>query len=147
MVGKILSRITRMEKSSLAKIKKALQEEKARLEKELGNIAEKKGKKFNPVYPEYGNKDEENAAELQEFEINFALDKNLEKILSQVIKALAKIESGDYGKCESCGQEIGSERLEASPSSTYCITCQSKMDNKVTKFFSRFKKIKNIGKK
>ncbi|HRY59835.1 MAG TPA: TraR/DksA family transcriptional regulator [Patescibacteria group bacterium] len=136
-----------MEKASLAKIKKALQEEKIRLEKELSNVAEKKGKKFNPVYPEYGSKDEENAAELQEYEIHFALDRNIEKLLTQVIKALAKIESGDYGKCEICGADIGDERLAVSPSSTLCIACQSKKDNKITKFFSRFKNIKNKGRK
>ena len=136
-----------MEKASLAKIKKALQEEKARLENELSNVAQKKGKKFNPVYPEYGSKDEENAAELQEYEIHFALDKNLEKLLTQVVKALAKIETGDYGKCESCGADIGQERLEVSPSSTFCIACQSRNDNKLTRFFARFKNIKNKGKK
>jgi len=32
---------------------------------------------------------------------------------------------GAYGLCESCGKEIGAERLEALPSATRCITCQA----------------------
>lgn len=133
-----------MEKETLKKIKKNLEVEKERLEKELGNIAKKKGKKFTPVYPEYGNKDEENAAEVEEYEIHLALDKNLEKLLSEVIKVLIKIEKGTYGQCESCSQKIGVERLEAFPSASLCIKCQSKKENPITKFFSKLRPHKNV---
>ena len=133
-----------MEKEIIKKIKKDLKTEKERLENDLGNIAKKKGKKFTPIYPEYGNKDEENAAEVEEYEIHLSLDKNLEKLLSNVIKSLIKIEQGTYGKCENCGQEIPKERLEAFPSANFCITCQSKKDNLITKFFSRLRPHKNI---
>jgi RNA polymerase-binding transcription factor DksA len=34
--------------------------------------------------------------------------------LRQIEKALARIESGEYGRCEICGKEIPVERLEAS---------------------------------
>jgi len=138
-----------MEKEMLAKIKKNLLEEKERLERELGEIAKKKGKKFVPIYPEYGNKDEENADEVMEYEIHLALDKNLEKLLSENLKALAKIESGTYGKCDSCGKEISPERLEAYPAASMCIECQSKKDNPITKFFQKLtphKKVKQPGK-
>ncbi|MDD5731525.1 MAG: TraR/DksA C4-type zinc finger protein [Patescibacteria group bacterium] len=133
-----------MEKETLKKIKKKLEAEKTRIEEELGNIAKKKGKKFTPVYPEYGSRDEENAAEVEEYEIHLALDKNLEKLLGNVIKSLAKIEQGTYGKCENCGLEISKERLEAFPSANFCITCQSKKDNLITKFFSRLRPHKNV---
>ena len=39
----------------------------------------------------------------------------------QVEKALARIESGEYGRCEVCGKEIPVERLEAVPWTTLCI--------------------------
>jgi DnaK suppressor protein len=133
-----------MEKETLKKIKNDLLAEKDRLEQELGKIAKKKGKKFTPVYPEYGNKDEENAAEIEEYEIHLALDKNMEKLLSEIIKTLIKIEKGTYGQCESCGQEIGTERLGAFPSASLCIKCQSKKENPITKFFSKLKPHKNV---
>jgi DnaK suppressor protein len=133
-----------MEKENLKKIKKNLEAEKERLEKELGNIAKKKGKKFVPFYPEYGSKDEENAAEMEEYDIHLALDKNLEKLLSEVIKALIKIDKGTYGQCENCGEEIPIERLEAFPAASFCIKCQSKKENPITKFFSKLRPHKNI---
>jgi len=133
-----------MEKETLKKIKKKLETEKKRLEEELSKIAKKKGKKFTPVYPEYGNRDEENAAEVEEYEIHLALDKNLEKLLSEVVIALVKIKNGTYGQCENCHQEISSERLEAFPAASLCITCQAKKENPITKFFSRLKPHRSI---
>jgi RNA polymerase-binding protein DksA len=40
--------------------------------------------------------------------------------------ALARVDSGSYGFCESCGQDIAPERLAARPSATLCITCASR---------------------
>src|SRR5689334_1304413 len=40
-------------------------------------------------------------------------------------KALARMETDSYGKCLSCEEEIGLRRLEAMPSATLCIDCQS----------------------
>jgi RNA polymerase-binding transcription factor DksA len=40
--------------------------------------------------------------------------------------ALARVDSGSYGSCESCGQDIAPERLAARPSATLCITCASR---------------------
>lgn len=128
-----------MDKNLISTAKKQLLEEKERLERELGNIAKKRGEKFNPVYPEYGSKDEENAAEVTAYILNLALDKNLEKMLSEVLAALHRIESGVYGKCTSCSKDINPERLSAFPSAPLCITCQSKKENPVKKFFLRFK--------
>ena len=133
-----------MEKELLKRIKVGLLEEKEKLEKELGEIAKKRGKKFVPIYPEYGNKDEENAAEIAEYEIHLALDKNLEGLLTKTIRALAKIEAGTYGHCDNCGKEIAPERLEAFPSAGLCITCQAKKENPIIKFFNRIKPHKRI---
>ena len=40
--------------------------------------------------------------------------------------ALARVDSGSYGVCESCGQDIAPERLAARPAATLCITCASR---------------------
>jgi RNA polymerase-binding protein DksA len=40
--------------------------------------------------------------------------------------ALVRVDSGSYGVCESCGQDIAPERLAARPSATLCITCASR---------------------
>ena len=38
-------------------------------------------------------------------------------------RALAKLEEGSYGRCDSCGREIAPGRLEAAPESVLCIDC------------------------
>lgn len=43
---------------------------------------------------------------------------------ADIITALRKIDDGTYGKCESCGQEIPIERLEAVPAATLCVSCK-----------------------
>ena len=43
--------------------------------------------------------------------------------LSDVERALEKLEDGTYGVCDSCGEPIGEERLEAIPWATLCISC------------------------
>ena len=47
----------------------------------------------------------------------------LETKLTEVERALQKIEVGSYGFCDRCGNEIPRERLEAMPWSPYCVTC------------------------
>lgn len=43
--------------------------------------------------------------------------------IGQIRKALARIEAGTYGECESCGEPIGEKRLAALPYATTCIEC------------------------
>ena len=47
------------------------------------------------------------------------------KLIKKIDETVAKIESGDYGYCESCGVEIGLKRLEARPTATLCIDCKT----------------------
>jgi len=41
----------------------------------------------------------------------------------QIVAALARIDHGDYGVCETCGADIAPARLAAQPMATRCITC------------------------
>ncbi|MHA6262169.1 TraR/DksA family transcriptional regulator [Arenibacterium sp. CAU 1754] len=38
-------------------------------------------------------------------------------------KALERIEEGEFGFCEDCGDEIAVKRLELNPATTKCISC------------------------
>ena len=55
------------------------------------------------------------ATETYERELDEGLEEDAREQLRQVEKALARIESGKYGRCEICGKEIPVERLEALP--------------------------------
>jgi DnaK suppressor protein len=47
-------------------------------------------------------------------------------LVGEIIRALSRIEQGTYGICASCEDEIGLERLKASPVATLCIECKKK---------------------
>lgn len=44
--------------------------------------------------------------------------------LNKVEAALKKIDNGEFGICENCGEEISIKRLEARPVTTLCIRCK-----------------------
>jgi DnaK suppressor protein len=46
------------------------------------------------------------------------------KLIKKIDESIARIESGEYGYCDSCGVEIGLKRLEARPTATMCIDCK-----------------------
>ena len=76
-----------------------------------------------------GNKDEgmdtyDLASEERDREINFILSDRERVKLQQIDDALERIDAGNYGVCESCGLEIGEERLTAMPFSRLCRDCQ-----------------------
>ncbi|HSC34090.1 MAG: TraR/DksA C4-type zinc finger protein [Candidatus Dadabacteria bacterium] len=54
-------------------------------------------------------------------------DREREK-LTHVDDALKRIESGTYGICESCEEEIDRERLAAMPFTKLCLSCQEDLE-------------------
>ncbi|HEY2636319.1 MAG TPA: TraR/DksA C4-type zinc finger protein [Solirubrobacteraceae bacterium] len=51
---------------------------------------------------------------------------SLEASAERVARALAKLEEGSYGACDSCGEPIAPARLHAAPESVLCIDCARK---------------------
>jgi DnaK suppressor protein len=47
----------------------------------------------------------------------------LEPAQERIGRALAKLDEGTYGTCDSCGGPIGAPRLKAAPESVLCIDC------------------------
>ncbi|NDP48525.1 MAG: RNA polymerase-binding protein DksA [Sulfuriferula multivorans] len=47
------------------------------------------------------------------------------RLIKKINETINKIKSGDYGYCESCGIEIGLERLQARPTASMCIDCKT----------------------
>lgn len=56
-------------------------------------------------------------------------------LLRKIEKALSKMDAGEYGICESCGEEIGIKRLEARPVTDLCIRCKEEQE-KVERTFA-----------
>ena len=47
------------------------------------------------------------------------------KLIKKIDESIDLIETSDYGYCDSCGIEIGIQRLEARPTATMCIDCKT----------------------
>ena len=57
-----------------------------------------------------------------EREKDSGLIEDLDAGLDEIAHARRRIELGTYGQCESCGQPIGADRLEAMPATRFCLT-------------------------
>ena len=68
----------------------------------------------------------EQATERENDEVLDALDGAGRAELAAIGRALARIESGEYGRCASCGEPIPIKRLEVLPYSVYCVNCADK---------------------
>ena len=49
-------------------------------------------------------------------------------LLAKIDAALEKIDSGEYGECVNCGEEIGIARLRARPVAELCIDCKAEQE-------------------
>lgn len=48
------------------------------------------------------------------------------KLIKKIKKALEKIETGTFGVCETCSDDIALKRMKARPVTTQCIGCKTK---------------------
>ncbi|MDQ6650208.1 MAG: TraR/DksA family transcriptional regulator [Actinomycetota bacterium] len=65
-----------------------------------------------------------------EREQEMSLANNSRDLLAQVERALARLDDGTYGECESCGNPIGKARLQAFPRATLCVTCKQREERR-----------------
>jgi DnaK suppressor protein len=65
-----------------------------------------------------------------EREHELALTHNARELLAQNERAIARIDAGTYGTCESCGEAIGKARLQAFPRATLCVTCKQREERR-----------------
>ena len=50
------------------------------------------------------------------------------KLIFKIQEALQRLEAGEFGICEECGEKIGIERLKARPVTTLCIDCKASQE-------------------
>jgi DnaK suppressor protein len=48
--------------------------------------------------------------------------------MQDIDAALARFDTGDYGICASCGEDISPRRMEVRPFSRYCIECKTDIE-------------------
>jgi len=119
-----------IDQNLVSEIAENLKQEKAKLEAQLAEISTKNLKNpndYSASFPDFGNAEDENAAEVDAYSNNITLERTLESALRDVKKALIAIENGKYGICKHCGNPIDEKRLRARPTSSSCIDCKKKL--------------------
>lgn len=104
-------------------MKQRLQNDRARLVDEIAKVAERPEEYAGQEFSYYGNHLADVGTDTFEEEKALALEAHLQGILGKVDGALARIDNGTYGICETCGTPIAPERLEALPYATQCMSC------------------------
>lgn len=118
----------------LEEIKKRLEEERARLTKELASFSKKNAhvaNDFDATFPEYGDEEDDNAREVAEYTTNKPLELTLEKTLRDIDKALERLHKGTYGICKYCDKPIDEKRLLARPTSSACVSCKKTLTDEL----------------
>jgi len=121
----------KLAKSTVERFRKRLEGEKARLEGlveeyerelEVARLTESSSDRS----PDPGN------AEASSMKLEYAKELSIEQntldLIGKVDHALARIKTGKYGICESCGAAIPLERLDVLPYSTLCVECAAKFN-------------------
>lgn len=65
----------------------------------------------------------EQAQERENEEVESAIGVEAEQSIREIRLALERLESGNYGECERCGEPIPEARLLARPETTRCVAC------------------------
>lgn len=50
-------------------------------------------------------------------------------LIKKINQSLEDIETGDYGICQDCDEDISIQRLKARPVTRYCIKCKTKRES------------------
>jgi RNA polymerase-binding transcription factor len=142
--------------ANAAALKSSRARRKRFLAKVREHLAEMKTKLISEMESELkaereGNKDEgmdtyDLASEERDREINFILSDRERMKIKQIDDALERLDDGSYGVCESCGLEIGEQRLEAMPFTRLCRDCQQDQERE-QKTQRRFEDERNVYRK
>jgi DnaK suppressor protein len=106
-----------MDKSQIARFKDILTKRRDELRRAVN-------KEESQDAHDFGRDEGDRANFSQSKEMAFRQKAQDRGLLVQVEAALSRIESGTFGECINCEQEINLNRLNAVPWSRYCITCQ-----------------------
>lgn len=75
--------------------------------------------------PGFGKRAGDYVAQVVQDRTNNQLADSLAATAAAIRRALALIEEGRFGRCESCGDAIAPDRLQAVPWALLCMRCQS----------------------
>jgi DnaK suppressor protein len=120
----------RWTEAELAKIRDTLAAEIADLHEEIDKAESEIADRLGDAVGDAGDDQADAGAKTFEREQELALTHRSRELLAQSERALARIDEGSYGTCESCGEPIGKARLQAFPRATLCVACKQREERR-----------------
>ncbi len=116
---------------NLEQIKQRLEAKRAELQENIEGLTEAHPEPVGAIEASEGSQDfEEIAVDFLETQQEQSLLVNEQALLTEVERALERIEQGTYGKCVDCGQPIPERRLEAIPWAARDVKCEEKLEQR-----------------
>jgi len=102
------------------------------LQEELRTLLDEAGKTVSEMTADNVNFPDPTDRATQESDRNFELrirDRE-RKLINKIKEAMQRIDDGEFGICEACGEDISEARLKARPVTTLCIDCKMEEERK-----------------
>lgn len=120
-----------MHNMSKEEYKNSLLKEKDLLLAELKELGAKFDPELNnweavPINTETESDENDLGDKFEDYNLQNEKVETLEGRLKDINSALEKIENGNFGKCEICGNQIEEDRLSANPAAKTCKVCMNK---------------------
>lgn len=119
-----------MKKKDLEKYEKLLLARRAELVAEMGLLKkaalETTIKDSSGDLSSYSYHMADQGTDAMEREKAFLMASKSGRLLYHIDEALRRIKDGTFGKCQECGGDISTPRLEAVPHARLCIACKEK---------------------
>ena len=116
--------------AELEEVRAELKAEAVGLRAEISQAESQIAARLGDAVSEAGDDEADASSKLFEREHELAITHNTRELVEQTEHALARIEAGTYGVCESCGKPIGKARLLAFPRATLCVECKQRQERR-----------------
>ncbi len=116
--------------TELKSIRAELAKDLVRLKKELEQIESEMDDLIEASGVGAGDDQADAGAKTFEREHEISLVYNARDMVLQTERALERIDTKTYGRCEDCGNQIGKARLQVFPRATLCMLCKQKEERR-----------------
>ena len=116
--------------SELAEVRKELEDYAAGLRADIAQAESQVADRLSNGLREAGDDEADAGVKTYEREHEYAMTSTARDQLEQTERALARIDAGSYGGCDSWGQPIGKARLMAFPRAVLCVTCKQREERR-----------------
>jgi RNA polymerase-binding protein DksA len=121
------ARAVKFDKKQLAEIRQQLESERGNLQAQLDELtADSFDGTQSDMTGEVGLDDDfaDAGSATFERERDLSIQNNVRDLIDQMNRAIQRIEDGNYGTCERCGNPIEAARLKALPHALLCMDCK-----------------------